>query len=417
MSPAMRQVTGSKLVASVETLAALARLLKVRRNTLNLRRLFDAGESGWNNVSAFQSACNDQGPTIVLIRSSDGRFYGGYTSVSWDTSKSYRPDSQAFLFRLYPEAGPGSNRHVRSEQFYVSPSEQHRAQHSSSCGPTFGAGNDLMTFTTSGISLRTNPSSYPTLGPLIDSSVSRTEGNFQLEVLQVTIDHDAACELELSWVEGVHWGVQDSMRLQKEVLNFTPAAAGVPIKSINLLLCGGVGAGKSSIVSTIDSLCLGRISRRAPHGQGTGSLTRKLRKYTFVNPDSMGKSKVQWQVWDSMGWGASDYQKGELGFILDGHLPDKCKLDDPISLRTSGFKAEPGVADAVHCMCLVVPCDAASDDSYMARLRDMRQFARDREIPTLVFLTKIDNYDPDVIGQDLSKTFHRATRQLRCGRE
>lgn len=28
------------------------------------------------------------------------------------------------------------------------------------------------------------------------------------------------------------------------------------------------------------------------------------------------------------------------------------------------------------------------------------------EIPTLVFLTKIDSYDPDVIGQDLSKTFH-----------
>ena len=29
-------------------------------------------------------------------------------------------------------------------------------------------------------------------------------------------------------------------------------------------------------------------------------------------------------------------------------------------------------------MCLVVPCDAASDESYMARLREMRQFARDR---------------------------------------
>lgn len=173
-----------------------------------------------------------------------------------------------------------------------------------------------------------------------------------------------------------HMRMQCGMRLQKKLLNFTPAAAGIPIKSINLLLCGGVGAGKYSIVSTVDSLSLGRISRRAPHGQGTGSLTRKLRKYKFIDPDS--KRKVKWQLWDSMGWGASDYQKGELGFILDGHLPDKCKLDDPISLRTSGFKAKPGVEDAVHCMCLVVPCDAASDESYMARLRDMRQFARDR---------------------------------------
>ncbi|KAL0033139.1 hypothetical protein WJX79_005261 [Trebouxia sp. C0005] len=38
----------------------------------------------------------------------------------------------------------------------------------------------------------------------------------------------------------------------------------------------------------------------------------------------------------------------------------------------------------------------------------MRQFAREREIPTLVFLTKIDKYDPDVIGEDLTKTFHSA---------
>ena len=129
-------------------------------------------------------------------------------------------------------------------------------------------------------------------------------------------------------------------------------------------------------MSTIDSICQGRISRLAPHGQGTGSLTRKLRKYQFVNPDS--NRKVHWQLWDSMGWGETDYKKGELGYILDGNLPNKCKLDDTISLKTPGFKAEASIADAVHCMLLVVPCDAASDESYMARLREMRQFARDR---------------------------------------
>lgn len=79
-----------------------------------------------------------------------------------------------------------------------------------------------------------------------------------------------------------------------------------------------------------------------------------------------------------MGWGATDYRQGELGFILDGNLPNKCKLDESISLRTIGFKADPSIEDTVHCMLFVVPCDAASDDSYMARLRHMRQFARDR---------------------------------------
>lgn len=89
-----------------------------------------------------------------------------------------------------------------------------------------------------------------------------------------------------------------------------------------------------------------------------------------------------------MGWGATDYKKGELGFILDGNLPNKCKLDGSITLKTDGFNADPSIADAVHCMCLVVPCDAASDDSYMARLREMRQFARDRGNEYCICLNK-----------------------------
>ena len=148
------------------------------------------------------------------------------------------------------------------------------------------------------------------------------------------------------------------------------------VKQVNILLCGGVGAGKSSIVSTVDSLCQRRISRRAPHGQGTGSLTRKLHKYGFTDPAT--KEPVHWKLWDSMGWGASDYKKGEMDYILDGNLPNKCKLDDPINMKTAGFKLHPGTADAVHCMCLVVPCESATDDTYMQRLRDMRQFARDK---------------------------------------
>ncbi len=164
--------------------------------------------------------------------------------------------------------------------------------------------------------------------------------------------------------------MQDLTTLQKEIFKFDPTTEGLGVKTINILLC------KSSVVSTVDSLCEGRISRRAPHGQGTGSLTRKLRKYKFRDPDT--KKPVHWQLWDSMGWGANDYKKGELGFILDGNLPNGCKLDDKISMKTDGFNKQPSVEDEVHCVCLVVPCDAATDDSYMERLREMREFARER---------------------------------------
>lgn len=171
-------------------------------------------------------------------------------------------------------------------------------------------------------------------------------------------------------------GLQDSKMLQNKVLSFDPRAKRLPVDSINILLCGGVGAGKSSIVSTVDSLCEGRTSRLAPHGTGTGSLTRNLRKYTFTDPET--DQLVHWKLWDTMGWGVNDYKQGELGYILDGNLPDGCQLDHAISAQTPGFNAKPGIGDRVHCVCLVVPCDSATDESYMQRLCEMRQFARAR---------------------------------------
>ena len=219
----MRQVTGSKLVATVETLDALAGLLGVRRNSLKLTTLFNAGDSGWTNVSAFHASCDNKGPTIVLIRTSDGKSYGGYTSVSWVGTGSYQPDGQAFLFRMCPEPGPASRQHIRTEKFQVEPSHKQNAQYStSSQGPSFGGGFDLVTFNTSGFVCSTIPLSYSTSGPLINSSVPKDTHNFQLEVLQVTIDPNGVGQLEVPWLEEVAWAleVQQMSLLIKEDLHW-----------------------------------------------------------------------------------------------------------------------------------------------------------------------------------------------------
>lgn len=69
---------------------------------------------------------------------------------------------------------------------------------------------------------------------------------------------------------------------------------------------------------------------------------------------------------------------GELAFILDGNLPDKCDLSSGISTKTKGFVANPNFADSVHCVLFVVPCNAATDEAYMTRLHEMRQVAREK---------------------------------------
>ena len=53
------------------------------------------------------------------------------------------------------------------------------------------------------------------------------------------------------------------------------------LSKVNILLVGGVGAGKSSLISSIDSIFKQRISRRAPHGQATASFTRQVTRYNF----------------------------------------------------------------------------------------------------------------------------------------
>ena len=201
----MRQVKGSRLVADVKTLNALADMLGVSPKSCKLNKLFSTDESGWSDVSAFHSSCDDKGPTIVLIRSSDGSSYGGYTSVSWVSNDSFRHDSHAFLFRLSPQSGQGTQP-IRTEKFEIAAGHENYAQSSTrNQGPTFGIRNDLQTFNTSGIALSMNPQSYSTSGPLIKTS-PKTEANFQLEVLQVIVDLNG--ELVLPWLQDVAWAAK-----------------------------------------------------------------------------------------------------------------------------------------------------------------------------------------------------------------
>ena len=59
---------------------------------------------------AFHHRCNNQGPTITLVRTRTGHIFGGYASVSWSRGElktkpprwvpTYTQDPQAFVFRL-----------------------------------------------------------------------------------------------------------------------------------------------------------------------------------------------------------------------------------------------------------------------------------------------------------------------------
>ena len=151
--------------------------------------------------------------------------------------------------------------------------------------------------------------------------------------------------------------VQAAANLMAMTTSFDPIKGGLPVSNINILLVGGVGSGKSSFISTLDGLIKGRLSRRAPSGTGTGSLTTNLKKYTFQLSDG---SHLRWSLWDSMGWEDNLRLLAAMPFALAGQLADGCRLDEKIDTAASGFRHDATIHEAVHCVLVAVPCDSAT---------------------------------------------------------
>jgi len=84
--------------------------------------------------SKFHSACDGKGPTIVIIETSTGNVFGGYTDISWGSSAAWKSSSKSFLFGLRPIM----------KQYQIKDAERSYAvYHNANRGPHFGRGNDL----------------------------------------------------------------------------------------------------------------------------------------------------------------------------------------------------------------------------------------------------------------------------------
>jgi len=64
-------------------------------------KLLYKGTKDGDTYGIFHKKCDNQGPTISIIESTDGQVFGGYASKSWDiNSKSDISDPDSFLFNI-----------------------------------------------------------------------------------------------------------------------------------------------------------------------------------------------------------------------------------------------------------------------------------------------------------------------------
>eukprot|EP00884_Botryococcus_braunii_P005536 jgi/Botrbrau1/14984/Bobra.0018s0084.1 len=144
---------------------------------------------------------------------------------------------------------------------------------------------------------------------------------------------------------------------------------------------------------------------RAPSGQGTQSLTQRLRKYDY----KVKGRKVNFTVWDTPGWTKNDYRDGVMNLILNGSVRDRTDITKSLptspTFKGNVIKADADLQDAVHVIVFLVPAEAVSDEEYTSKLLELKEYARTREMPVVVFLTKIDEYEPGLVD-NLAATFH-----------
>ena len=67
------------------------------KNQIKAKLLYRKSRDG-DTFDIFHQLCDNKGPTITLIRSSEGFIFGGYTPLSWYNHSNWKDDEQSFLF-------------------------------------------------------------------------------------------------------------------------------------------------------------------------------------------------------------------------------------------------------------------------------------------------------------------------------
>ncbi|XP_063068474.1 interferon-induced protein 44-like [Engraulis encrasicolus] len=151
-------------------------------------------------------------------------------------------------------------------------------------------------------------------------------------------------------------------------------------KHVRLLLLGPVGAGKSSIINSINSIfqdrvMIGTLVAATP----SFSFTRNYNTYEITT--KQGKA-LPFVFNDIMGLETSA-EEGihleDIKSVIGGHIPEDYMFDPshPLSSHDRRYNISPALSDRVHCLVSVVAADRVSPglDKYLEKMREVRKHA------------------------------------------
>jgi hypothetical protein len=148
---------------------------KIRTQKLLYRATLDGFQA-----TTFHAKCDRISKTLVIIRSTSGNVFGGFTTQTWD-GFGQKTDPNAFIFSLINKDG-------KPEKMPINPSQVKNAVYASpQHGPIFGGGREIIIYDCSNAnsaSFSTFEKTFMTNGPKTNEYLAGTK-NFCVSEIEV----------------------------------------------------------------------------------------------------------------------------------------------------------------------------------------------------------------------------------------
>lgn len=203
-------------------------------------------------------------------------------------------------------------------------------------------------------------------------------------------------------------------RLLKKILDISLPD---PCKSINIMVMGNIGAGKSSFINTLFTVLrnndhLSTIA--SPHGINISSTTKRFHEVILTTFED-GKTI---RIYDCRGvhchdWSSTDY-RDDLIKAVDGRIRRNYQFQKDRGIQEDSvfLNKNPTISDKMHCVLYVTDSNQVQHDQ-SAILRNVRAHVDDNAIPLRVVLTKVDQLNLCGFHGDLSGIFRSRQMNLK----
>ncbi|XP_034567195.1 interferon-induced protein 44 [Notolabrus celidotus] len=205
----------------------------------------------------------------------------------------------------------------------------------------------------------------------------------------------------------VEWTEEQKTSLMEMVSSYGPSCR--EVTQARVLLLGPVGSGKSSFISSVQSVFNKRVTNRAMVGSSSTSFTKKLQSFNIRGEN--GEDPTGLVLCDAMGLGDGETMGLTLHDILSvikGHAPEGHKFTpaQPVRSETVGYVKKPSLQDQIHCVVFVV--DASKILTYPKGLsttfRQLREHICDLGLHQVALLTHVDQICSET-AKDVTKVY------------